>query len=205
LTADLYLVHESSAPFIILFIQARWSRGEYREIAPVLVEQGFNCLALDQRSGGEVNDVANKSYALAKEKGKKTRYRDARPDLEAAIVRVKKYYAKGKVIIWGSSYSATLVLQLMGEQAEIADAALAFAPGDYFSIQAENISQPVFITSAKNEKDNWWAIYEKIPTETKAYFLPETPGNHGSRALWKQFADSEAYWEAVLHFLGKIK
>ena len=31
--ADLYMIHEKSAPFIILFHQANWSRGEYMEIA----------------------------------------------------------------------------------------------------------------------------------------------------------------------------
>ncbi len=205
LTADLYMPHPKTAPFILLFHQARWSRGEYREIAPKLNALGYNCLALDQRSGDAINDVKNASYALAVEQGKGTRYKDAKPDLEAAIARAKKYYATGKLIIWGSSYSSTLVLQLMGEQPEIADAALAFAPGDYFPIQAENISRPVFITSAKNEKDNWWSIYEKIPAEGKAYFLPETAGNHGSRALWSQFPDSGAYWEAVKNFLGKLE
>lgn len=205
LTADLYMPHAKTAPFILLFHQAGWSRGEYREIAPKLVAMGFNCLAVDQRSGGEINDVKNESYALAREQAIKTRYRDAKPDLEAAIARAKKYYSDGKLIIWGSSYSATLVLQIMGEQPEIVDAALAFAPENYFPIQAENISRPVFITSAKNEKDNWWEIYEKINVEGVAYFLPETAGNHGSRALWSQFPDSGAYWEAVTEFLKKLE
>lgn len=201
LTADLYMPHAKTAPFILLFHQAGWSRGEYREIAPKLNAMGFNCLALDQRSGGEINDVKNESYALAREQGKKTRYRDAKPDLEAAITRAKKYYATGTFIIWGSSYSSTLVLQIMGEQPEIADAALSFAPGTYFPIQAENISRPVFITSAKNEKENWWSTYEKITSEGKTFFLPETAGNHGSRALWSKFPDSGAYWKAVRAFL----
>jgi len=204
LTADLYMPHAKTAPFILLFHQAGWSRGEYREIAPKLNEMGFNCLAVDQRSGGEINGVKNESYALAREQGKKSRYRDAKPDLEAAIARARKYYAPGKLIIWGSSYSSTLALQIMGEQPDIADAALAFAPGTYFPIQAENISKPVFITSAKNEKENWWSVYEKITTESKAYFLPETAGNHGSRALWDKFQDSGAYWEAVTVFLGRF-
>lgn len=205
LTADLYMPHPKTAPFILLFHQAGWSRGEYREIAPQLNEMGFNCLAVDQRSGGEINGIKNESYALAREEGKKTRYRDAKPDLEAAIARAKKYYAQGKLIIWGSSYSATIALQLMGEQPDLADAALAFAPGTYFPIQAEKITRPVFITSAQKEKANWWDVYAKIPAKEKAHFLPETEGNHGSRALWSQFPDSEAYWEAVSTFLEKVK
>ena len=34
--AELYMIHPKSAPMIILFHQAGWSRGEYQEIAPKL-------------------------------------------------------------------------------------------------------------------------------------------------------------------------
>jgi hypothetical protein len=59
ITADLYIIYEKSAPFIILFHQARSSRGEYIEIAPRLNELGFNCMAVDQRSGGSMNKIEN--------------------------------------------------------------------------------------------------------------------------------------------------
>ena len=55
-TADLYIEkNEKDAPFIILYHQAGWSRGEYAQIAPRLNALGFNCLAVDLRSGGKVN------------------------------------------------------------------------------------------------------------------------------------------------------
>ena len=66
-----------------------------------------------------------------------------------------------------------------------------------------SIDDPVFITSAKNEKSAWWPIYEVITKEHRAHFLPETAGNHGSRALWERFDDSPAYWEAVTAFLDE--
>ena len=37
--------------FIVMFHQAGWSRGEYREIAPKLVAKGYRVLAVDQRAG----------------------------------------------------------------------------------------------------------------------------------------------------------
>ena len=67
-----------------------------------------------------------------------------------------------------------------------------------------NINKPVFITSARNEKKSWWGIYEAIGTEKKQYFLPETSGNHGSRALWDKFSDSKDYWKAVTSFLTSV-
>ncbi len=52
ITADSYLPHDTNtAPLIVLFHQAGSSRGEYSEIAPRLNELGFNCIAVDQRSG----------------------------------------------------------------------------------------------------------------------------------------------------------
>jgi len=201
-------------PFIILFHQAGWSRGEYIEIAPKLNKMGFNCLAVDLRSGGAVNGVKNLTNQNAKDAGKSTSYIDAIPDMLGAIDYAKENYAQGKLIIWGSSYSSALALKLAGDNPDKIDAVMAFAPGEYFgnraksryiTSSAKNISKPVFITSAKNEKDNWWGIYEAIPTGNKSYYLPQTSGNHGSRALWEKFADSSGYWEAVTKFLNSIK
>lgn len=213
ITADTYIIHPESSPLIILFHQAGWSRGEYLEIAPRLNKLGFNCMAVDQRSGGIVNGVENQTAKAAKKEGKEINYLDARQDLLASIEYVKKIYKPEKLIIWGSSYSAALVLQIAGENPDIADGVLAFAPGEYFSKfgksetwiedSAKNINKPVFITSAKAEATKWKPIFNSIKSERKISFIPKTQGNHGSRALWERFADSEDYWNAVTEFLKK--
>lgn len=214
ISADLYQMHPDTADFIVLFHQAGWSRGEYQEIAPKLNARGYNCLAVDQRSGNTVNGVNNITYKNATSAMKETKYLDAYQDIEAVITHVRQNYAKGRVIIWGSSYSSSLVLRYAGEHGDMIDGALAFSPGEYFKafgkpadyIQsfAATIDDPVFITSARNEKGNWWSIYEAIPGERKAYFVPETLGNHGSRALWQKFTDHRAYWKAVDAFLSDL-
>ncbi len=212
ITADLYLAHaDPEAPFIVLFHQARWSRGEYREIAPRLNEMGFNCLAVDQRSGGEVGGVANQTAARATMDQLGTTYVDAWPDLVASLEHARGSWAKGPLVAWGSSYSAALVLKLAGDHPELVDGVLAFAPGEYFGNlgkpehwiagSAAKITDPAFITSAKAEGPNWQAIYDAIPPGKKAFYLPETDGNHGSRALWSSFEDSDGYWQAVEAFL----
>ncbi len=214
ITADLYRQNdEKMTPFIVLFHQAGWSRGEYLEIAPNLNQLGFNCMAIDQRSGNSVNEVDNQTASRAKKQKMATRYIDAYPDLVAAIEFAEKNYANGKLIIWGSSYSAALVLHIAGQRNDI-DGVLAFSPGEYFGKQgkpenwitksAKNIQVPVFITSAKNEKPYWERIYKAIPSENKTTFLPKTKGNHGSRALWSKFEDSDAYWKAVKDFLDNM-
>ena len=215
ISADLYMAHEAKGtPFIVLCHQAGWSRGEYREIAPKLNKMGFNCMAIDQRSGGAVNGVTNETFERAKQAGKPNTYVDAEPDIIAAVKHAKQTYAEGKLILWGSSYSSALVLRISGENPGMVDGTLSFAPGEYFTSQqkpkdwiassAKKIKSPAFITSAKNEYRGWKSIFEAIEAEGKAKFLPETKGNHGSRALWKKFDDNDAYWEATSAFLKKF-
>jgi dienelactone hydrolase len=211
ITADLYLKYPHDAPFLILFHQAGYSRGEYRDIALKLNEIDFNAMAVDLRSGNEVNNVVNETAHWAAEKNLPNSYLDAVPDMEAAIKYVKNNYASRQVIIWGSSYSAALVLKIAGDYPGLVAGVIAFSPGEYFErsgksttfIQesAKHIQIPVFITSAKNEKDRWWSIYQAIPSKKKSYFLPQSDGIHGSRALWDSTPDHEEYWTAVKKFL----
>lgn len=212
ITADAYISHsDKNTPLILLFHQAGWSRGEYLEIAPKLNSMGFNCIAVDQRSGKAINGVSNETAQRAVKNNQATRYIDALPDIEAALHYANENYSESKIIAWGSSYSSSLVLQIAGDKPKLVDGVLSFAPGEYFSKQnksktwirdsAKNINIPVFITSAKNEKNNWSAIYAAIKSEQKTSFLPSSKGNHGSKALWDQFDDSEQYWNAVSDFL----
>ncbi len=211
ITADLYAPHPKSAPFIVLFHQAEASRGEYLEIAPRLNQLGFNCLAVDQRSGGGINGVANETFARARKAGRKTDFLDAEPDMVAALKYARKQPAQGPIIAWGSSYSAALVLRLAGTTPRLADGVVAFAPGEYFqgrgggrtyvTSAARKLSLPVFITSARSERDDWMGIYDAIPSHSKTSFLPDSEGLHGSSALWASTAEHAEYWKAVEAFL----
>ncbi len=210
--ADTYIISlEPSTPIILLFHQAGWSRGEYIDIAPKLNELGFNCIAVDLRSGGKINSVQNLTAKRAKASNLPTRYVDSLPDIIAALHFIRSQLPKNKVLLWGSSYSASLVLHVAGKYPELVNGVLAFAPGEYFSKQgkpktwiqdsATKINVPVFITSARNEKNNWIGIYGAIQSNKKSLFIPKTEGNHGSKALWEQFDDHNDYWDAVNLFL----
>ena len=216
ITADYYqAASDPQTPLILLCHQARWSRGEYRQIAPKLNAMGFNCLAIDQRSGDQVNGVPNETAKRAKSAKQKNSFVDAEPDILAAIAYARENYAKGKLILWGSSYSSALSLRIAGENPKLVDGVTAFAPGEYFgrfgkpndwiSQSARKIQAPAFITSAKNEGPLWKSIYSAIPGKEKSMFLPTTAGNHGSRALWNEFTDSKNYWTAVSKFLQQFQ
>lgn len=214
ITADLYAPHGKEAPLILLFHQANWSRGEYLEIAPRLNQLGYNCLAVDLRSGGTINNVPNQTKSAALSKLKGTEYHDALPDMIAAVEYADRHLAEGKLILWGSSYSSSLALKVGADMPDKVDAILAFSPGEYFTSQGKprdyitssmyELTQPVFFTSAHNEKSNWWGMYVAVSGSTKSYFWPATTGNHGSRALWSKFPDSKDYWEAVKTFLEGV-
>ena len=209
---DTYIISENpKTPVIVLYHQAGWSRGEYLEIAPKLNQLGFNCIAVDLRSGEAINDVENLTAKHAKEASKQTRYIDALPDILSSLRFINSNFPDSDIIAWGSSYSAALVLHVAGKHPDLIDGALSFAPGEYFAKQgksktwikesASGISVLTFITSARNEKNNWSEIYDAIKSDKKSSFLPESKGNHGSRALWDQFEDSGQYWDAVSEFL----
>lgn len=210
ITADLYKIDDNS-PYILLFHQAGFSRGSYREIAPKLNQMGFNCLAIDQRSGEEANGIVNETNQVAQKQNKETEYLDALPDLEAAYDYAKNELKAEKIVLWGSSYSASLVLYLASQYKGDIMGVLAFSPGEYFELnektlasQVSEITSPVFITSAKNEKEQWQGIYDNISSE-KVFFLPEPEGFHGSKALWEKNEGNQEYWIAVKKFLTEIK
>ena len=194
-TARLYAPFLGDHPFVILYHQAGWSRGEYKETAFNLNAMGFNALAVDQRSGGTVNGIRNQTHARAKRKKLPTTYLDAYADMEAALSFVKQAFRPKQLLLLGSSYSAALVFRLAAEHPQAIVGVLAFSPGEYFAklgtsatyIQgfAKQLEIPVFITSAREEKTDWQAIYDAIPGANKTAYLPTTTtGQHGSRALW---------------------
>ncbi len=214
ISADRYTPHPSdTTPLIVLFHQAGSSRGEYNEIAPRLNQLGFNCIAVDLRSGEYSRGKDNQTAIRASQKNLATSYADALPDVIAALQYARKNYAHSKIIAWGSSYSAALVLKVAGDFPQLLDGVIAFSPGEYFHHlgksktwirdSAKNIRSPAFITSAKSEAADWTPLYKAIDARYRQSFIPKTAGKHGSKALWKKQADSAAYWQAVTTFLNK--
>lgn len=210
--ADVYASPNESATLILLFHQAGWSRGEYREIAPKLVKAGYRVMAVDQRSGGGVNGVSNETHRRAGKMGLTRNYLDAYVDLEAALRYARKELQAERIIVWGSSYSASLVIRLAAEHPDDVAAVMAFAPGEYFQKQkgpiyildfAKRVKQPLFVTSSKKEREQVSPIFDASPAKKKILFTPASKGQHGSRALWSKWPDSDVYWAAVNGFLSR--
>jgi len=209
ITGEVYRPSGLATTVIVLFHQAGSSRGEYRDIAPELVKLGYMVLAIDQRAGETFGGVANETNQEAVMADKKTGYKDAIPDMKAAVGYARKDMRAKRVAVWGSSYSASLVLVLAGQDKGFADAVLSFSPGEYFKgnpgvgTAAKSIKVPTFITSARKEITKWKPIFDVIPEGVEAVgFIPRVIGRHGSSALLPVKAvKTQPYWEEVKEFL----
>jgi pimeloyl-ACP methyl ester carboxylesterase len=158
-----------------------------------------------------VNRVRNETHRRASKKKLRTGYLDAYADLEAALDYARKQLGAARVVVWGSSYSASLVFRLAAEHREEVSAVLAFSPGEYFDEKgasyvrsfAKRVTQPLFVTSSKEERSRAEPIFDESPAEKKILFTPASRGQHGSRALWSRWPDHDVYWAAVKGFLGE--
>ena len=208
ITADQY-GQDAGNPYIILFHQANYSRGEYKETAPKLQKLGYNCLAVDLRSGKEVNYVQNETAAAAREKNLPTEYLDAEKDMIAAIEYVKKI-SKERIILLGSSYSASLVLRI-GKNDPFVSAIIAFSPGEYFpNLNLKNeiakLNKPIFIGSTVSERPYIKEMLSGINDALITWFVPsKSKGVHGSRALWAASPESKDCWMQLLFFFKNLK
>lgn len=208
ITADLYL-QDKSLPFIILFHQANFSRGEYKETAPRLMKLGYNCLAVDLRSGKESNYIQNETAARAREKNLPVGYLDAEKDMVSAIDYVKKL-SKEKVIIFGSSYSASLALKIARNDNDVA-AVIAYSPGEYFQPKVTlnpilaKMDKPIFIASTSTEHPFIKEMMSGVSDRFITWYTPSKgSGVHGSKALWQASPGSEECWMSLLMFIKNL-
>ena len=206
ITADSYEIIPGIR-YILLCHQARFSRGEYIETAKKFNALGFNCLAIDQRNGEVCNQITNETAKRAKKQKMKCGYLDAMQDIIAAINYIHKKSGQ-KIILLGSSYSASLAL-LIGNKNENIEAVIAFSPGEYFDginlkDEIKGMQKPVFVTSSKAEANQVSLLMEGV-IANKSIFAPTADGDHGSKVLWGSNGDSKnEYWNALKRFLGNL-
>jgi dienelactone hydrolase len=207
-TADLYM-NNDTLPYMILCHQEEASRGEYTEIAKKFGKLGYNCIAIDARAGKAMNEIENETYKAAVKRNKKTDYLEAIKDINAAID-----YAYGKnnkkVVLVGSSYSASLALKIAVDNEKV-KAVFAFSPGEYFENKlkvkeaVKALDKPVFVSSSKDEAQFVTEIFDAISSSTKKQFIPEQQGMHGAKSLWKDNPNYNEYWLNVVMFSKKLR
>jgi pimeloyl-ACP methyl ester carboxylesterase len=210
---DLYAIGDWSAPIVLLFHQAGSNaRAEYGSIVPRLIERGYNVLAVDQRSGGTRLGGVNRT-ASALEGGSPS-YCDAYPDLEGALAFVIASGFDGPHVVWGSSYSAALVIRLAAEHPDDVNAVLAFSPASGDPMGAckpgpflESLETPILALRPASEMENprvqaQLATFEELGHATYV----AANGVHGSSMLNPERVEGsvEETWTAVEGFLAQI-
>lgn len=208
-TADFYL-YDSAAPYIILFHKENSSRGEYREIAPKLQKMGFNCLAVDLRSGKESNFVPNETAAAAQKKNIPVRnLLDSEKDMLAAMEYIENTATKNRYIILGSSFSASLAMKVANKNKKVT-AVIAYSPGEYFaplSVKdwAKEYDRLVYVSSTKREQPFVNELLEGIPGELLTKYQQSGDGVHGVQALNNDNPNAGECWMSLLLFVNKVK
>jgi len=208
ITADLYELNETN-PYVLLFHQNGSSRGEFHEIAGRVTKFGYNCLAVDLRSGKEESYVQNETARRAEELAVSNDLSDCKKDIEAAIAYA--YEKSGKnVVLFGSSFSASLSL-IIGKDHPNVEAVIAFSPGEFFSSdfnvreQLDDYQKPVFAAGMKREEPYLADLLALVPDDKKTIFVPESDeGGYGAKALWESNSSSFEYWLGLLMFFKSI-
>jgi len=208
ITADFYQADPFS-PYIVFLHQAGSSRGEYNEIAPRFAMMKYSGLAVDLRSGKEINFIQNETAFRAKEMNLPHSMTDARKDVLAAIDYA--YMTSGKpVILFGSSYSATLALEVAKDNPKVS-AVVAFSPGEYFNGHSvkntiSGLNKPYFVSGAIKEKPYIEELMINTISPKGILFFPvEGKGRHGASNLWKSSPDASEYWLSLIVFFRALE
>ena len=214
---DLYEVDKNGTTILLFHQGGSNARGEYRSIIPKLIENKYNVFAIDQRLGGQMfgdynRTVSNIAYKDFSYNGYS--YCDAYSDLEHALNYLLKSGFRGKKVLWGSSYSASLAIKLSNDRSNDVSGILAFSPasGDpmkeclpnqYF----ETLKVPLILFRPQKEAD-----IESVKDQLnladelghKTYVAKN--GTHGSSMLVfdRVGTDVTENWKAVFDFLSQL-
>lgn len=214
---DLYELDKKGKTILLFHQGGSNARGEYAPIIPRLIEKGYNILAIDQRSGGQYYGSYNRTLANIPTNGFGDGYGycDAYNNLESALDFTIDSGFSGDKIVWGSSYSASLAIQLASNRQSEVDGVLAFSPASGGSMKDclpntyfETLKRPLLILRPPNEMENENAKlqFDLANKNNHQTYVPKN-GVHGSSMLVEKRVGSEVEdtWTVVLSFLTKIE
>ncbi len=196
-------------PVIMAFHQGGGdARGEYTPIIPRLLSEGYAVVTVDARRGGDRFEGENRTLAGVGDTDYS--YCNVLPDLEATL-NYTRQQGLGRIIAWGSSYSATLVMHLAVKYPNDIDRVISFSPAAGEPMEgcqpreaASQLSSPALMIRPEREMElgNVAADMEAFRGMGHQTYVSES-NSHGSSVLVEQRAgiSPEATWTRVLEFL----
>jgi pimeloyl-ACP methyl ester carboxylesterase len=193
---------------LLLFHQADGSRHEYDSLIARFNRLGYDTLAIDQRSGGDLFGGHNQTVQAL---GKSADYLDATHDLDAALAWAReRHYAK--IVAVGSSYSSSLVIMLAARHPSGLTAIASFSPGEYFDDKnliknaAAKVTIPFYITTDPAEADYVTEVLRKAHGNNIVHYQPKA-GVHGASTLVEERdpAGYAANLKSFEEFLGRVE
>lgn len=208
------LVGVADRPYILLFHQAGASAlGEYTPIIPRLADAGYDVLAVDLRSGGDLFGVANRT--VERLGTPEPLYCRGVPDLDAALEWAVAARPSRKAILWGSSYSAALVVQLARQRPNDVAGVVSFSPATGEPMAscepepaARGLAMPLVAFRAKNEAELPFVADQLAALREMGHEVHVLdPARHGSSALVEERVggDTSEAWRFIWVFLARLR
>lgn len=142
---------------------------------------GYNCMAIDQRSGGKINGVDNQTLIEALKASKDTGYPAAEQDIVAAVEYARKKIAKGKSFYGEARIPRPSPLS-SPRKIRASSTPSSASPGGVFrrirafeelGARARRATHgPVLVMGAANERQQEEMIFDAIADSRKELFVP---------------------------------
>lgn len=185
------------------------ARAEYSGIIDTLQQLAYPVLAIDMRTGGQLYGSWNRTIAhlgLSRYS-----YCDAYSDLEAAVDFLRKDKKEQNIILWGSSFSAALVIKYANKHPQNIYKVLAFSPASGEPMQGcmpeeffETLKVPLLVLRPGKEMEIEY-IKEQIAKASKYNHQTYVSDNgvHGSSMLVEDRTkhDVKSTWQKVMGFI----
>ncbi|OGZ60858.1 MAG: hypothetical protein A2919_02300, partial [Candidatus Spechtbacteria bacterium RIFCSPLOWO2_01_FULL_43_12] len=163
---DYYPADEENAPAVFLLHMMPATKESWRDLASVLVERGFQVLAIDERGHGESTENGTLNFREFSSEQQQTKMLDV---LAAREFFTKKGVSVSNIFFGGASIGANLAIQYLAENRDCR-AVFALSPGyNYYGIQTLSLmegvgaEQNVFLAAAKDDSnvpDSYKAVEE---------------------------------------------
>jgi dienelactone hydrolase len=205
-------IHPESDKILLLFHQGRSNvRAEFEYTLPKLYQMGYSILAMDIRNGGELYGSVNRTIANS---AMESAYCDAESDISSSLDHLLSLDLKKKIILTGSSFSATMSIRVAADHQKDIAGVIAFSPSsggpmkDCLPDEAiADLKKPLLVVRPEREMEiesvaDQLQLVKKNGHQT--FVAPN--GVHGSSLLvpYRVGKDVSENWLAIHNFLDQF-